>query len=138
MRRPIGLNRLNIAKDGSLLTEMELNLEVQEAKELLALMRQFHKNKRPMELSIGYRATEYSFGDHEKERVRFLEKVDVHEVSVVPFGMNQGSQITAVKDKKIQEVTDENDRLKKEIDRLKKENEVMDSKIKTMTILGGK
>jgi hypothetical protein len=28
--------------------------------------------------------------------------------------------------------------LKKEIDRLKKENEVMDSKIKTMTILGGK
>ena len=47
-------------------------------------------------LSIGYRALDYSW-DKEDERVRYLKQVDVREVSVVTFPMNESATVTDVK-----------------------------------------
>ena len=144
-RRPVGLNKLSLANDGSLLTKMSINLEVQEGKELLSLIKQYQEAGRPMELSIGYRAKEYRFEDREDIGfVRVLEKVDVHEVSIVPFAMNSASVVTAVAKERERlqlegkkKVEAENETLKTENARLKSQVDKLESEIKTIKLLGG-
>jgi HK97 family phage prohead protease len=144
MRRPVGLNKLSVNKKGDLTTTMEINLDVQEGKELHSLIKQFQNSGRPMELSMGYRAKEYSFGEQDGEHVRFLDKVDVHEVSIVPFGMNQGSVITAVKKHEMEQDAEntksletKNNELEAKVQKLESENAKLHSEIKTIKIIGG-
>lgn len=49
------------------------------------------------EWSYGYDAVEYSFGDHDGERVRFLNKLKVHEVSPVLLGAGVGTRTLSAK-----------------------------------------
>lgn len=145
---PVGLNFLSVADDGSLLTRMELNLEVQSAKEHYALLKQFHEAGRPFELSIGFLIMDSDIEDRKGVEVRVLKEVKVEEVSLVVFGMNPGSQVTDVKTKEMEtkitdleksnvkneeEITDLNSQLKE------KDYEIglLKSKLKTQKIIGG-
>lgn len=49
------------------------------------------------EWSYGYDAVKYSFGEHEGERVRFLEQLKVHEVSPVLLGAGVNTRTLAAK-----------------------------------------
>lgn len=49
------------------------------------------------EWSYGYDAVKYSFGEHEGERVRFLEQLKVHEVSPVLLGAGINTRTLAAK-----------------------------------------
>ncbi|MCI2421502.1 HK97 family phage prohead protease [Saccharopolyspora sp. K220] len=49
------------------------------------------------EWSYGYDPVEFSYGDHEGERVRFLKQVKVHEVSPVMLGAGVGTRTLAAK-----------------------------------------
>ena len=49
------------------------------------------------EWSYGFDTLKYSFGEHEGERVRFLEKQKVHEVSPVLLGAGVGTRTLAAK-----------------------------------------
>jgi len=51
----------------------------------------------PKGMSIGYSVARESFGEQQGTRVRFLEKIDLWEVSIVPFGMNVEALITSAK-----------------------------------------
>lgn len=55
------------------------------------------KTKDAMEWSYGYDAVEYSFGEHEGEHVRFLNKLKVHEVSPVILGAGVGTRTLSAK-----------------------------------------
>lgn len=47
-------------------------------------------------LSIGFRTIKHRF-DQAKPMIRYLEEVDLREISIVPFGMNERALITGVK-----------------------------------------
>lgn len=47
--------------------------------------------------SYGYDPVEYSFGEHQGERVRFLDKVKLHEVSPVLLGAGVGTRTLSAK-----------------------------------------
>ncbi len=47
-------------------------------------------------LSIGFRTIKHRF-DQAKPMIRYLEEVDLKEISIVPFGMNERATITGVK-----------------------------------------
>jgi HK97 family phage prohead protease len=47
--------------------------------------------------SYGYDALDYSFGDHDGQKVRFLNKLKVHEVSPVLLGAGVGTRTLATK-----------------------------------------
>ena len=49
------------------------------------------------EWSYGYDPVEYSFGEHEGQRVRFLDKLKVHEVSPVLLGAGVNTRTLAAK-----------------------------------------
>lgn len=49
------------------------------------------------EWSYGYDPVEYSFGDFEGQRVRFLKRLKVHEVSPVLLGAGVGTRVLAAK-----------------------------------------
>lgn len=49
------------------------------------------------EWSYGYDPVKFSFGEHEGQRVRFLEELKVHEVSPVLKGAGQGTRVLAAK-----------------------------------------
>lgn len=51
----------------------------------------------PKGMSIGFSVAKESFGEQEGRRVRFLEKINLWEVSIVPFGMNPEALITSAK-----------------------------------------
>lgn len=55
-------------------------------------------------LSIGYRAREYEIGTKPDEPYRTLKKVDLYEVSVVLFGMNDQALIDSVKSSDIDDL----------------------------------
>lgn len=49
------------------------------------------------EWSYGYDAVKYSYGEHEGDRVRFLEQIKVHEVSPVMRGAGVGTRTLSAK-----------------------------------------
>lgn len=69
----------------------------QTAIEQAAVAHNLLRSNGPKQLSIGWSATKVSFGEKDGRRVRFLEEVKLWELSVVPFGMNQESDITNAK-----------------------------------------
>jgi len=99
MSKPIGLAILSEDEAGSLLAKLELNTDVQEAKEKLALIKQFKDAGRPMQMSIGYHAPVTEAQEVDGRVIRLLKQVNVFEVSVVTYGMNQDSDIDGVKRK---------------------------------------
>lgn len=90
----IGINELAIDSDGSLKTTIQINLDTQEGREQYSLVKQFKEQDIPYGLSIGYRTIKERQDDN---GINILEAVDVREVSLTPFPMNQESTITAVK-----------------------------------------
>ena len=71
----------------------KIAMQVPKAKDTYELMRMGAIDG----LSIGYRALDYSW-DKDDERLRYLKEVDVREVSVVTFPMNEAATVTGVKD----------------------------------------
>lgn len=70
----------------------QLDLGIQLADETHLLL----KKGRLDGLSIGFRTIKHRF-DQAKPLVRYLEEVDLKEISIVPFGMNERALITGVK-----------------------------------------
>lgn len=58
------------------------------------------------EWSYGYDAVKYSFGEHDGQRVRFLEELKVHEVSPVLKGAGVGTRLITAKGLKFSEHID--------------------------------
>ena len=98
MSKVIGLASLSEGKDGSLMAELKINTAVQEGMEKLALIKQFKKEGRPMQMSMGYITKDYELKQTDGNVVRVLKDVDVVEVSVTAFAMNQDSDIDKVKE----------------------------------------
>lgn len=91
----IGINELALDSDGSLKTIIQINLETQEGREQYSLAKQFKEQGVPYGLSIGYRTIKER---QDENGVNVLEEVDVREVSLTPFPMNQESTVTDVKE----------------------------------------
>lgn len=70
----------------------QLDLEVELARETHVLL----KKGRLDGLSIGFRTIKHRY-DQAKPMIRYLEEVDLKEISVVPFGMNERALVTNVK-----------------------------------------
>lgn len=77
--------------DNGLMMRGKLNMGVQRAKEAYALLKEGDIDG----LSIGYRIKEYSV-DTDTD-VWTLEKIDLHEVSIVSIGANDTATVTSVK-----------------------------------------
>jgi len=69
------------------------NMEVQKAREQLALARQGAITK----LSIGYQAIKYHYENIKNKSVRVLTELKLYEISMVGFPMNDMADITDVK-----------------------------------------
>lgn len=89
MQQPIGIFVKAVETEDGLLLEGEINLEVEKGREAYALIKQGAIKG----LSIGYYVQDYE----DKQGVRYLKKVDLWEVSVVTFPMNQLANVTQVK-----------------------------------------
>ena len=90
-REPIGKWLEASEDDLGLLVRGKLNMDVQRAREAYSLLKEGDIDG----LSIGYRIKEYSV-DTETD-VWTLEKLDLHEVSVVSIGANENATIENVK-----------------------------------------
>ena len=77
--------------DSGLMMRGKLNMGVQRAKEAYALLKDGDIDG----LSIGYRIKEYSV-DNETD-VWTLQKLDLHEVSIVSIGANESATVSSVK-----------------------------------------
>jgi len=99
--KPIGSWTEAIEDEKGLFLRGRLNMEVQQAREAYALV----KNGDIDGLSIGYRIKEYSVDVD--TGVWTLEKLDLKEVSIVSIGANDNATISSVKAaKQIHELTD--------------------------------
>jgi HK97 family phage prohead protease len=81
-----------VENEKGLMVRGQLDLEIQHARETHVLL----KKERLDGLSIGFRTIKHRF-DQAKPMVRYLEEVDLKEISIVPFGMNKRAVITGVK-----------------------------------------
>lgn len=94
---PIGKTR--IYEEGDLaLADFQLNLETIMGKEWYHAMK-FDLDHPPakQEYSYGYNPTESESGDHNGERVRFLKRIEVFEVSPVLRGAGEGTRTLGLK-----------------------------------------
>ncbi|QDP57378.1 MAG: putative prohead protease [Prokaryotic dsDNA virus sp.] len=101
---PIGKWLAAEEDDRGLLMRGKLNMNVQRAKEAYALLKEGDIDG----LSIGYRIKEYSVDTD--TGIWTLEKLDLHEVSVVSIGANENAVVSSVKAAKA--AHELNDRLK--------------------------
>lgn len=88
---PIGHFRVIFEDKRGLYVEGQLQLEVKRAREALALM----QTKALSGLSIGYSPTRYSIDA--ATGIRYLQEVQLWEISLVTFPANEGANITVVK-----------------------------------------
>lgn len=94
----IGASNLSLLKDGSLFVEMKIDKDVQLGKETHSIAKTMVEAGRPLEFSIGFIPKKSSEGTIDDDcRVRYLEEVEVLEVSVVSIGANSESRATDVK-----------------------------------------
>ncbi len=91
MRQPIGKWTELIEDDKGLFAKGRLNLEVQQAREAYALLKEGDIDG----LSIGYRVKNYSVD--EETHVWTLNEIDLREVSIVSIGANENATVTSVK-----------------------------------------
>lgn len=89
---PIGVWRNFVEDDYGLLGEGQLLLDLQKGREVYTLMKAGALDG----LSIGYRVTKQS-QDRANPHIRFLDEIDLREVSAVMFPCNEESVITSVK-----------------------------------------
>ncbi len=89
---PIGVWKNLVEDDYGLLGEGQLLLGVQKGREVYELMKAGALDG----LSIGYRVTKQS-QDRANPHIRFLDEIDLREVSAVMFPCNEDSVITSVK-----------------------------------------
>lgn len=73
----------------------EINLDVQKGREAYSLMKQ----RALTGLSIGYKEVKYT----DNAEVRFLEEIDLYEISPVTFPANEEARISAVKSERFQQ-----------------------------------
>ncbi len=91
MREPVGVWTSIQETPRGLEVAGKLTLEVQKARETLALL----KDGALTGLSIGYRTVEAT--KDRKTGARVLQRVDLHEISLVSLPMNQAARVVAVK-----------------------------------------
>jgi hypothetical protein len=72
-----------------------LNLKVQRAVEVHALVKQAMDLNAPFGLSIGYYTEKYTID--EKESIRLLDKIDLKEYSFVTFPSNERANVLSIK-----------------------------------------
>lgn len=89
---PIGVFKSVKEDDKGLYVEAALNLDVQQAREAYALLKQGAITG----LSVGYNAIKWSWDD--KKGIRTLEEVDLWEISLVTFPANTLATVTNVKE----------------------------------------
>lgn len=75
-------------------------LDTDGGKNSWATLKNMQSDGHPSEWSYGYDATEFSFGEFEGQRVRFLKGVDVFEVSPVLRGAGMGTRTLNIKGRK--------------------------------------
>ena len=117
----VGITKLSENKEGDLISDIEIDTRNEKGKDLVNLIKQFKDAGRPMQLSIGFRPQKFSFYESEKATfgvIRKLEKVDVKEVSIVPFAANEESEITAIKNRNENYLNKEKNKNKNVINRL--------------------
>lgn len=90
--QPIGVWKNMVEDDYGLLGEGQLLLDLQKGREVYTLMKAGALDG----LSIGYRVTKQS-QDRANPHIRFLDEIDLREVSAVMFPCNEDSVITSVK-----------------------------------------
>lgn len=90
--QPIGVWERFVEDDHGLLGEGQLLLDLQKGREVYTLMKAGALDG----LSIGYRVTKQS-QDRANPHIRFLDEIDLREVSAVMFPCNEESVITSVK-----------------------------------------
>ncbi len=98
MSAPLGKAAIS-EEDNQALALMKFNLETQAGKDWYqALKFDFETGEAPLQqYSYGYDPAEYSFGEFEGQKVRFLKKLKVFEVSPVLLGAGINTQTLAVK-----------------------------------------
>lgn len=72
-------------------------LDTQHGADTWATLKAMQEAGTPSEWSYGYNATDYSYGEHEGQNVRFLKSVDVFEVSPVLRGAGEGTRTLDIK-----------------------------------------
>lgn len=90
---PIGIFTAKEDENG-LFIKGQLNMEVNKAKEALALLRQ----KAVKGLSIGYSSIKHEYEKIKGQMVRILKELKLYETSIVTFPMNPKAQVTGVKE----------------------------------------
>lgn len=80
------------------IADLRFNLESQTAAEWFSALKfDLENGTKLQEWSYGFTVKESEWGDHEGERVRFLKRMDVHEVSPVLVGAGENTRTLAVK-----------------------------------------
>jgi hypothetical protein len=93
---PVGTATLRQTRTEAI-AEGRFYLDTSGGKDTWATLKAMQSDGHPSEWSYGYDATEYSFGEFEGQRVRFLKAVDVFEVSPVLRGAGIGTRTLSVK-----------------------------------------
>jgi len=96
----VPLGKADIREEGNeVLAAFRLNLEIESARDWHSALKNDLANGPPLqEWSYGFSIVDASFGEHEGQEVRFLKKVDVHEISPVMLGAGVGTRTVAVKE----------------------------------------
>lgn len=98
---PIGKATIEEIGD-ELVAQFSLFMEIQSAKEWqIAMKKDLDMPPAIQEWSYGFTVTKQSFGDHDGDQVRFLEAMDVHEISPVLMGAGINTRTLALKGKSI-------------------------------------
>lgn len=94
---PLGKTRIFESGD-SAMAEFKLNLDIASARDWHSALKFDLADGAPLqEWSYGYDPVEFSFGDFNGQRVRFLKKLKVYEVSPVVLGAGEGTRTLTVK-----------------------------------------
>ena len=92
---PVGVGTITATKTEAILTG-QFFLDTESGRDTFTAVKRLAE-KGLGEWSYGYAPTKYSFGEHEGERVRFLEELDVTEVSPVLMGAGVNTRTLAAK-----------------------------------------
>lgn len=90
---PVGRGTIRVVGSEAIL-DGQFFMDMPEARSTFAAVNGL---KELQQYSYGYDPVEFSFGDHEGQRVRFLQKLKVHEVSPVMLGAGVGTRTLTAK-----------------------------------------
>jgi HK97 family phage prohead protease len=97
--RDLVLGKAQIHEEGNeAVARIKINREIERAREVHSMLKFDMEHGEPLqEFSYGFDPVSYSHGEHEGRKVRFLEKLKVHEVSPVLLGAGLGTHTRSVK-----------------------------------------